>query len=95
MSYQGNNRDTSLAAWVAEKTGAQPGQAQLEKMASSLLQNAGSTKMKSLTDKEIFEIRDAIGPRDGWDGDAWDLALGNAIQDAMLLGWSGAAPSQT
>ena len=66
MAYQGNNRDPSLAAWVAEKQGCQPGKEQLEKMAASLLQNAGSTKMKSLTDEEIFEIRDAIITRNGF-----------------------------
>lgn len=67
-----------------ESTWSQPGQEQLAKMEASLLQNAGSTKMKCLTDEEILEIRDAIIARDGWDGDAWDLALGNAIQDVMF-----------
>jgi len=53
MAYQGNNRDPYLAAWVAEKQGCQPGKEQLEKMAASLLQNAGSTKQS--TDEQISE----------------------------------------
>jgi|GEM_PF-5032964 len=38
-----------------------------------------------LTDARIMEIRSSIKYGDGWDGDAWDLALARAIEQALTF----------